>query len=129
MAQRDYSGAQWLSPGLARVTLSLVLSSVSSEEIPIDEWLNGYSPSIYQTLNLASGFTAVPVPDVTNMRGVFIAMPRGNTQTWTMKGITGDTGLEQHPNGFFCTSFDGTAPATIGVTTGGVIPGALFYWW
>ncbi len=106
----------------------MVLTAANQSPLDLPEFVNRFSPSAIQTISLASGFNAIDVPDQTNQRGVLIMMPDGNIVTWTMKGITGDTGFPQHPNGCFLTSFNGSAPATIGLTTGGTITGAIFVW-
>jgi hypothetical protein len=129
VAIRDLSPTVWASPGTAQISLNAILTALGFDTVPLDVFVSNYSPSQLQTINLSSGFNEITVPDTTNQRGLFLFAPRGNTGTWTVKGITGDTGLEQNPNGFFATTFDGSAPATIGVTTGGAITGFLALWW
>jgi len=125
---RDISPTTWNAPGNAQISLNLLATAMGFGDVPLDVWASAYSPTNLQTFSLSSGFNAITVPDTTNCRFLILIAPRGNTVSWTLKGITGDTGLEQNPNGFAVLSFDGSAPASVGVTTGGAIPGFIAIW-
>lgn len=134
MAIWDLSPGQWVSPGTAKVSLNVILTNMGFDPLPLDIWINDFSPANLVEMPLASGFNAIPVPDVVNQRGVIVIMPRGNTQTWIVKGVTGDTGNHMNPNGFYAATIDpanplpGT-PSALGITTGGIIEGVTFIWW
>lgn len=128
MGVRDLSPPVWVAPSSARVSISALITALGPSTLPLDEWISNYSPGQSQVVNLSNGFNALTVPDTTNVRFLILTPPRGNIVAWTVKGLTGDQGLEQHPNGVFMTSFDGTAFATVGITTGGAIAGFQVTW-
>ena len=119
-------------PGTARVSLNAILTAEGFDPIPFDIWINSYSPSNDMTGNLSSGFNNTGIlanPDTTNCRLFIFIPPRGNATTITLKGVTGDTGLAQHPNGVILLTLPATsAPSAIGITTGGTINGCRVIW-
>ncbi len=120
---RDLSPTPWAAPGTAQLGLSVIQSNKGPNTFPLPLWISNYSPSVSTTVDLSSGFNAVPVLSA-NVRLWILIPPAGNAVTITLKGITGDTGLLQNPNGPIIVSLPAaTAPTTIGITTGGAIAG------
>ena len=76
---------------------------------------------------LAIGFNTITVPTgVTG--GVIIDPPNTNTQTLTLKGVTGDTGTPLSKVNATLVAFDTSPPASIGLTAGGIITNVRLYW-
>lgn len=73
---------------------------------------------------LSSGFNSVTVPS--NTTGVVIVPPAGNTQTITLKGVTGDTGIPLHVTNATLLTLPSSS-TTLGVTVGGAITCELFW--
>jgi hypothetical protein len=69
---------------------------------------------------LGSGANTITVPSWAV--GVLIQPPSGNTQTLTLKGVTGDTGVAISETGPTLLSFT-TPPSTFVVTAGGATTG------
>ena len=78
-------------------------------------------------VNLASGFNSVAVPTGSGAVGVTIVPPAGNTQTLTLKGVTGDTGVLLHKTDPTSLAIDSSVTA-IGITAGASITGVRFFW-
>jgi hypothetical protein len=83
-----------------------------------------------QTLVLASGANTITIPSSTAV-GVVINFAPASTQTKTLKGVTGDTGIAVTRNGTCFLAFDQTsgAPANFVVTAGGVDTGNVTEFW
>jgi hypothetical protein len=128
MAIRDLSPSQWTAPGTARVSLNALLTSHGFDPLPLDVWVDNYALNDLRTVTMASGFNTLTVPDTARVRMLIVIPPRGNATAWTMKGVTGDTGFEQNPNGFFLTTFDGSAAASVGLTAAAEIVGFTLIW-
>jgi hypothetical protein len=77
--------------------------------------------------NLASGFNTITCPVGATLTGVTIVPPVGNTQTITLKGVTGDTGIALHKTDPTSLGLD-SAVTSIGLTAGGTITGIRFFW-
>ena len=60
-------------------------------------------------------------------KALTIIPPSGNTQSMTLKGVTGDTGILLHLTDPTTISL-GSAVATFGVTAGGTITGVRLIW-
>lgn len=132
MAVRDLSPSSWNAPGTGQLSINVILTAEGFEPLPFDIWVNSYAPLVDGLINLSSGFNNTGLlanPDTTNAR-VFIFMPpRGNATTITLKGVTGDTGLAQNPNGVIVLTMPSTsAPSAVGITTGGTINGCRVLW-
>jgi hypothetical protein len=139
MAIRDNSPAQWLAPGTATLALQIIFSADGPSPIPLDVFLSNYAPKFDETINLASGFQSLAIPDLgvnggntTNCRTFVLIPPRGNTTSIILKGVTGDTGRSLHPNQPLVLSLpasDALNANGIGLTTGGIITGCrvLFF--
>jgi len=120
---RDLSPTAYNAPGTGQLGLSIIQSNKGPNTLPLPLWISNYSPSVYTTYDLSSGFNAVPVLNV-NVRIWILIPPQGNTQTITLKGITGDTGIACNPNGPIVLTFpNSAAPTTVGVTAGAAIAG------
>jgi hypothetical protein len=72
-------------------------------------------------VTLASGANTITVP--TNAAGCVIIPPSGNTQTLTLKGVTGDTGIALSKTNPFMLAFDSTPPASFVITAGALTTG------
>ena len=80
---------------------------------------NAASPLSQLALTLSAGFTSVPIPSGTSF--ITVQTDAANTQTLTIKGITGDTGIPVLAAG----GIVGWTP-TSGATTFGLTAGANF---
>lgn len=122
---RDLSPAVWAAPSTAQVSLNLILTDLGFEPLPMDIWVSNYSIGGVRPLStLSSGFNTLTSPDTTNVRFFLIVLPRGNSTSVTLKGITGDTGIAINPNGFALLTLP-AGVASIGVTTGAGISGCF----
>ena len=133
MATRDLSPPTWNSQGTARFSMNIILSAEGADPLPLDLWLNNYAPLVDGTMNLASTtFTNTGLlvnPDTTNARFCVIIPPFGNTNTLTLKGVTGDTGLLLNGNGpIVLTMPPSSAPSAIGLLASGAITGLRVLW-
>lgn len=88
---------------------------------------NAASPAQMTADDLASGFTAVPVPSGFTPVSVTIVPPSGNTTAITLKGVTGDTGIRLHDTDPTTIAIH-SGVTTIGLTTGAAIANVRFYW-
>jgi hypothetical protein len=86
---------------------------------------NTTSPGVIDLTNLNSGFNSIAVK--TNSRAVLILPPLGNAVTMTLKGITGDTGINIHPTDPTAIAL-ATGQATIGISCGSAITGMRLVW-
>lgn len=133
MAVRDMSPTAWLAPGTAQIGLSVTLSDKGFLPLILDQWINNYSPCYDGYVNLASGWQTLaslipsllsnPVDTDTAIRTIIVIPPRGNTQTIQLKGVTGDTGIPVHANGFAAITMPLAASLTWGITAGAAISG------
>lgn len=132
---RDISPAIWVTPGTMNMVLAPTLSANSPDPLPLDQWFSSSSPSIDVTVNLASGWQTLTslIPSLstvptglssdTGIRVIVVVMPRGNTVTATLKGVTGDTGIPMNANGFAAVAVPAAATITWGITAGAAISG------
>ena len=89
---------------------------------------NPASPGVFQLINLASGAnTITPPTGGASVTGVTINLPTGNTQTVTLKGVTGDTGVQLHPTDPTSLGL-AASPGTFVLTAGGIITGVQLIW-
>lgn len=82
---------------------------------------NANSPLASDLVNLSSGANTVTVNTKTAV--LIVVPPTDNAQTITLKGISGDTGIELSPKAPFMLSFDGSPPTSIILTAGGTVTG------
>lgn len=73
---------------------------------------------------LSSGFQNIAVPTGTTV--MIIQLPANNTQTVTLKGVTGDTGLLLNKTGTNLLMLDSSV-TQIGLTCGGAITALTFF--
>jgi hypothetical protein len=82
---------------------------------------NTTSPAQEQLVTLTTGTTTVTVPS--NAVACTIVPPAGNTNSITLKGVTGDTGIRIHNTDPTSLAFHSTVSAfalTVATTTTGV---------
>lgn len=76
---------------------------------------------------LASGANTITVPTAASGGGLpagfFLIPPPGNTQTLTLKGVTGDTGIPISPTQPTVISFAAAPPTSFVITAGGTVTG------
>jgi len=70
---------------------------------------------------LASGANTITVP--AGSTAMVIVPPTTNTQTLTLKGVTGDTGVPLSPTQPSVISFPASAPSTVVLTAGALFSG------
>jgi len=73
------------------------------------------APSQVTQVILQSGANTIIVPS--KARGVIIVFDNAATSIKTLKGITGDTGIEIGINGWVVLPFDSTPPASFVITS------------
>lgn len=95
----------------------------------IEAAANPASPGIMNIIDLALGNNTITVPDAGSSvaLAVTIKPPGDNTETITLKGVNGDTGISIHP------SDPTTIALNLGVTSfvltaGAEISGVRIYW-
>lgn len=89
---------------------------------------NPASPGSVEIVTLASGFNEIEKPaGGTTVRAVTIVPPAGNTETITLKGITGDTGIQLHDTDPTTIAIDSSV-SSIGLTAGAIITGVRLFW-
>lgn len=90
---------------------------------------NAVSPGSITIHTLAGGNNTITVPTVTGftVKAATIIPPSGNTQTLTLKGVAGDTGLTISKVDPTSIGFE-TAPATFVLNAGGTIDGLRIIW-
>jgi hypothetical protein len=96
---------------------------IATEQYPAAD--NTSSPGVIDLVNLNSGFNSVAVK--TGAKAVTILPPSGNAVTMTLKGITGDTGINLHLTDPTTIAL-ATGQATIGLSCGSAITGMRFVW-
>lgn len=106
-----------------KITFSFTQGATTVEDY---ELKNANSPLYVESKDLVNGFNQITVP--TKAGGVVFIPPSANSQTLTLKGITGDTGTVLSKTGLSVLSFDSTPPANFGITTNGAVNGCKFVW-
>ena len=92
---------------------------------------NLQSPIQPQIINLSSGANTInstTCPAIATAGGVIIKPPAGNTQTITLKGVTGDTGIALNLTAPQMILFPATPPTSFVITAGGSITGMELVW-
>lgn len=90
---------------------------------------NAVAPGAVSIYTLAAGFNTITLPTGgSTPRGATIIPPDDNTETLTLKGVTGDTGIALHKTDPTVITFDTVPPASIGLTAGGTITGLRIIW-
>lgn len=86
------------------------------------------SPGMMEVKALPVGFTAVAVPLAgTVPTAVTIVPPAGNSNSITLKGVTGDTGIRLHNTDPTTIALDSSV-TTIGLTIATATTNIRFYW-
>jgi len=113
----------------ASLSITLVYSGDVTGTETISAAANSASPGAVTVQSLASGFNSITVPTSTGVtvKGVVIVPPSGNTTNITIKGVTGDTGIQLHDSDPAYISIDSTV-TTIGLTAAAIIQGVRFFW-
>lgn len=88
---------------------------------------NTASPGSITIQTLVSGANTITVPVGATCVSVTISPPSGNTQTLTLKGVTGDTGVALHLTDPSTIALASTV-TTFVLTAGGTITACRFYW-
>lgn len=90
---------------------------------------NSVSPGSITIHALTTGNNTITVPSVTGftVKAATIIPPSDNTQTITLKGVNGDTGVAISPSDPTSIGF-GTAPANFVLSVGGNINGLRILW-
>lgn len=122
------TGSGGVGTSVARLEIKSQVNGESEGTFFAANVSNANSPLYPQELSIsAATFTAVSVP--TKAGGVVIQPPASNTQTITLKGVTGDTGVLLSKTAPTTLTFDTTPPASIGILTGaGSAQTFKFYW-
>lgn len=90
--------------------------------------VNAASPGSVELKTLASGANTITVPTGgSTVSACTILPPTGNTQTLTVKGVTGDTGVLLHLTDPTTLAL-ATSVTTFVLTAGGTITGLRLYW-
>ena len=111
----------------ARSTTITYASDVVATHI-INAASSAASPGSVEIKTLASGAnTITPPTGGSTPVSVTCVPPAGNTQTITLKGVTGDTGFLMHLTDPFTLTL-ATGTTTFVLTAGGTITGMRFYW-
>lgn len=76
-------------------------------------------------INLVTGPNTITVPTGTSR--VYMFVPSSNTQTITLKGVTGDAGIGLRVAGWLQLPIDTSVQVTFCVTAGGSIPAQFYY--
>lgn len=89
---------------------------------------NAVSPASITIHTLAPGDNTITVPTGgSTVKGATIIPPAGNTQTLTLKGVGGDTGIALSKLDPTSLGFE-TAPANFVLNAGGAITGLRIHW-
>ena len=109
-------------------TTTLVFSGDVTGTETIVAATNASSPGVIEIKTLASGLNTITVPTGgTTPTACTIVPPLGNTQSITVKGVTGDTGIGLHLTDPSTIAL-GASVTTFVLTTGGTITGCRLYW-
>lgn len=101
------------------VTATVSLAAVS----------NTQAPGAISILSLSTGANTITLPTGGSTPiGAVIIPVVGNTQSLTLKGVSGDTGIALHKTNPTIITFDNPAPANFVLTAGGVINGLRIVW-
>lgn len=88
----------------------------------VDQRIDFTSPvNDSRVVDLSSGANTITLP--TGTTAVLIIPPDTNTQTITVKGVSGDTGVRVQPDEPILLAIDQSVTTTFVITTGGAIAG------
>jgi len=117
--------------GTATVTVAVVGTGFASGQVNEQfSWANTTASEQVTSQTLNGGANTITVPTLVNQAiGVVIIPPSTNTQTLTLKGVTGDTGVPISRTNPTTIPFDSASPpANFCLTAGGTVTGCLFRW-
>lgn len=115
-----------MSVTAARVTtITYTIDVVGTEVLTAGQ--NAVSPGQIQLIALQIGFNTVTLPAAVGftVTAVTIIPPAGNTNSLTLKGVTGDTGIRLHNTDHTVVAVDSSV-TTIGITVGTAITNVRF---
>jgi len=110
-------------------TETIVFTGDVTSTLSIQAASNASSPGDIQILTLASGDNTITLPTGGSVvKAATIIPPVGNSQTLTLKGITGDTGLVLSLTEPMTLTFKATPATTFLLVAGGTITGLRIVW-
>lgn len=98
-------------------TWTLSGDGITSSDAATTSNTSGFAPT--SLVFSGAAFSAVTFPGTVN--GLRIVPPPGNTQTLTLKGITGDTGIPIAVAKPTYLDFTGVVSPAMGITAGGAV--------
>lgn len=95
----------------------------------IEAATNVASPGSIEIVSLASGANTINVPAPTGITptACTIVPPAGNTTSITLKGVTGDTGIQLHNTDPSSVALDDSVTSFV-LTAGAAIEGVRIFW-
>lgn len=108
------------------INITYTIDTIGQEAIPAAS--NAASPGSVTMHTLASGANTITAPTGGSvLAGATIVPPANNTQTLTLKGVTGDTGVLLHKTDPTSIALDSSV-TTFCLTAGNTITGLKIYW-
>ncbi len=112
----------------ARRRILITYSGDVDGEQQLDAATNTDSPAAVELKTLSVGANTITVPTAgTTPTAVTIVPPSDNTESITLKGVTGDTGVRIHDTDPTTIALDDSV-TTFCLTAGGTITGLRLYW-
>lgn len=112
----------------SNLTVSIAFTGGLVSSIAEASAANAGSPGSITIHTLSSGFNVIAIPTGgSSPVGATVVPPVGNTQTMTLKGVTGDTGIGMHLTNPSVITL-ATTTTTFGITAGGTITGLRVIW-
>ena len=109
-------------------TITLVFTGPPAGTQTITAAENTAAPNSIEIKTLASGFNTITVPTGgSTVTSCTIVPPAGNTTNITLKGVTGDTGIQLHDTDPSSVSLDASV-TSFGLTAAAQITGVRLYW-
>tara|TARA_R110000868_G_scaffold395456_1_gene667128 strand:- start:4 stop:357 length:354 start_codon:yes stop_codon:yes gene_type:complete len=109
-------------------TISVAFSGDLVSSLAFAAAANAASPGSVTIHTLSAGANTITLPTGgSTVRGATIIPPSGNTQTLTLKGVTGDTGVPLHKTDPCSISFE-SGSTTFCLTAGGTVTGLRIVW-
>ena len=110
-------------------TVSISFSGDLVSNLSFAAAANSTSPGSITIFTLSAGNNTITLPTGGSaVKSATIIPPTGNTQTLTLKGVNGDTGIALHKLDPTVVSFDTTPPANFVLNAGGTITGLRVVW-
>lgn len=110
-------------------TVTILWSSDINANYPFALAENTTSAAAISNLTLTTGANTITLPTgVGTIKNALIIPPTGNSQTLTLKGVTGDTGVPLSPTAPTLLSFPASPSATFCITAGGAVTGLKIWW-